>query len=136
LILDRGTRDCPLPEGTHLAFFDSPKSFEAARKRLRDAGAPVWQDSPTEGRSIYFVGSDGHTLEIYTSSLAGGLEADRRNFPTGTRFYSCALPGVGGCARLVLNRGCEVEPHAPDGSLHGPIRGGEDAVAAALEVVE
>jgi hypothetical protein len=48
----------------------------------------VWQDSPTEGRSFYFVGSDGHTLEIYTSSLAGRLEADRRNSPTGTHFYS------------------------------------------------
>ena len=48
----------------------------------------MWQDSPTEGRSFYFVGLDGHTLEIYTSSLPARLEADRRNSPTGTRFYS------------------------------------------------
>jgi glutathione S-transferase fosA5 len=86
LILDPGTRDGPLPEGAQLAFFVSPKSFEAARKHLRDAGAPVWQDNPTEGRSFYSVGSDGHTLEIYTSSLPARLEADRRNSPTGTRF--------------------------------------------------
>ena len=88
LILDPGTRDGPLPEDTYLAFSVSPKSFDAARKRLRDAGAAVWQDNPTEGRSFYFVDPNGPKLEIYTSSLQARIEVDRRKSPTGTRYYS------------------------------------------------
>jgi catechol 2,3-dioxygenase-like lactoylglutathione lyase family enzyme len=86
LILD--PRDGPLPEDTYLAFSVSPKSFDAARKRLRNAGALVWKDTPpTEGRSFYFGDPDDHKLEIYISSLLANLEADRRISPTGTRFY-------------------------------------------------
>lgn len=46
LILDPGARDGPLPEDTYLAFSVSPKSFDAARKRLRNTGALVWKDNP------------------------------------------------------------------------------------------
>ena len=86
LILDPTTREGSLPEYTHLAF--SVSSFEGASGRLVEAGVQIWQDSPTEGDSLYFLDPDGHKLEIHASDLANRLDADRSNPPPGMYFYS------------------------------------------------
>ena len=86
LILDPNVRKGPLPEYTHLAFSVSDSSFEEMGERVAEAGAEIWQDNPTPGQSLYFLGPDGHKLEIHASDLSHRIEADRGNPPPGMVF--------------------------------------------------
>ena len=72
---------------THTAFSVSPEDFRALAERIRESGARIWQENPTEGESLYFTDPDGHRLEIHASGLGARLVADRRDPPEGMEFY-------------------------------------------------
>lgn len=78
LVIDRDTRQGPLPEYTHIAFSVSQPDFRALRERIRASGATIWQDNWTEGESLYLLDPNGHKLEIHASDLAARLQAARQ----------------------------------------------------------
>jgi glutathione S-transferase fosA5 len=77
LTLDAATRTAPLPEYTHVAFSVSEASMAALAARLRDAGAPRWQENLSEGDSLYFLDPDGHKLELHVGDWRSRLAACR-----------------------------------------------------------
>ncbi|CAN5785837.1 FosA5 family fosfomycin resistance glutathione transferase [soil metagenome] len=68
LIVDLSVRDGALPEYTHAAFSVSAGDFDAMSERVRSSGAEIWQENSTPGKSLYFLDSDGHKLEIHASN--------------------------------------------------------------------
>ena len=68
LTLDERTRSSPPPEYSHIAVNVPAARFEDAAASIRASGAAVWQDTRSEGASLYFLDPDGHKLEIH----AGG----------------------------------------------------------------
>jgi len=79
LSLDAATRQGPLAEYTHVAFSVAPADFDAARERLREAGAETWRDNRSEGASYYFLDPDGHKLELHLGDLQSRLAHYRRS---------------------------------------------------------
>ena len=63
LVQDDAVRDGPLPEYSHVAFTVSAEAFEAVSRRIREAGAPIWQSNRSEGASLYFLDPNGIRLE-------------------------------------------------------------------------
>lgn len=80
-------REASRPDYTHAAFTVAPEDFEAASRRVLEAGAHPWQENPTEGASLYFLDPEGHKLELHASGLAARLAADREDPAAGMRFY-------------------------------------------------
>ncbi len=87
LVVDETVRIRPLPEYTHFAFTVTPEDFTALSLRIRQAGAPIWQENHTEGDSLYFLDPDGHKLEIHVSDLAARLADARANPWPGLRLF-------------------------------------------------
>jgi glutathione S-transferase fosA5 len=75
LLRDRHVRAGPLPEYSHIAFTVAQADFDALSRRIRAAGAPIWQENRTEGDSLYFVDPSGHKLEIHASDLAARIRS-------------------------------------------------------------
>lgn len=73
LALDPGA--APATGGTHLALSVGASDFDAARRRVLDAGAPEWRENRSEGPSLYVCDPDGHRLELHVGSLASRLRA-------------------------------------------------------------
>ncbi|MEM8743382.1 MAG: VOC family protein [Pseudomonadota bacterium] len=72
---DDATRSEPHPDYTHLAFDVDDHTFDAIAERITDAGARVWKDNRSEGRSHYFLDPDGHKLELHVGTLQSRLDA-------------------------------------------------------------
>ena len=72
---DEATRHEPHPDYTHLAFDVEDDQIDSMAARLSDAGARVWKDNRSEGRSHYFLDPDGHKLELHVGTLATRLAA-------------------------------------------------------------
>ncbi len=79
LRLDPETRADPLPEYTHVAFSVDAGDFPAACRRIGEAGANIWQESKSEGESLYFEDPNGHKLEIHVGDLKSRLADARLN---------------------------------------------------------
>lgn len=79
LVEDEAARSAVLPEYTHLAFTVAAGDFERVADRIREAGAPIWQENRTEGASLYFADPNGHKLEIHASDLYARLRSLRQN---------------------------------------------------------
>ncbi len=87
LVLDAGTRSGPMPEYTHTAFTVDPEKFAEAARKIREAGARIWQENRSEGESLYFLDPDGHKLEIHASDLQTRLRTARVNPWEGLEFF-------------------------------------------------
>ena len=72
---DDATRSEPHPDYTHLAFDVDDQTFDALATRITEAGARVWKDNRSEGRSHYFLDPDGHKLELHVGTLQTRLDA-------------------------------------------------------------
>ncbi|MDA7947663.1 MAG: fosfomycin resistance glutathione transferase [Hyphomicrobiaceae bacterium] len=72
---DEATRQSPHSDYTHLAFDVDNDAFEALAARITRAGARVWKDNRSEGRSHYFLDPDGHKLELHVGTLETRLNA-------------------------------------------------------------
>jgi catechol 2,3-dioxygenase-like lactoylglutathione lyase family enzyme len=79
LVLDPLTRRASLPEYTHIAFSVDEHEFPVVSRRIRDAGARIWQDNESEGASLYFEDPNGHKLEVHVGDLASRLVNARQN---------------------------------------------------------
>src|SRR5262249_22120713 len=88
LVLDAQVRDPGLPEDTHIAFTVSPADFDAMCQRIQHTEALIWQETRTEGASLYFTDPNGHKLEIRASDLAARLRAARAEPWEGLEFFS------------------------------------------------
>lgn len=69
LVLDENVRESTLSEYTHIAFSVSGDDFERLSTHIKQSEAEIWQESWTEGASLYFVDPNGHKLEIHASDL-------------------------------------------------------------------
>lgn len=67
-------RCVPHPDYTHLAFDVGEDEFDAMARRIAKAGAPVWKDNRSEGRSHYFLDPDGHKLALHVGTLETRLD--------------------------------------------------------------
>ena len=65
LSVDATTRTAALPEYTHIALDVPADKFDAACRRVHDAGATIWRENRSEGPSVYFLDPDGHKLELH-----------------------------------------------------------------------
>ena len=72
---DDAVRREPHPDYTHLAFDVADEEFDALATRIARAGAPVWKNDRSEGRSHYFLDPDGHKLELHVGTLQTRLDA-------------------------------------------------------------
>lgn len=90
LVVDQHVRSAALPEYTHIAFSVSAEDFPALQVRIRQSGAPIWQENWTEGDSLYFLDPDGHKLEIHASTLEARLNSARENPWEGLEFFENA----------------------------------------------
>ncbi len=60
---------------SHIAFHVDRHHFDAVSSRVRSAGAEIWQETGTEGDSLYFTDPDGHRLEIHATTLSERIES-------------------------------------------------------------
>jgi catechol 2,3-dioxygenase-like lactoylglutathione lyase family enzyme len=72
LSLDRPSFPEKRADYTHIAFDVDDADFDAVSERIR-AGAMIWKENRSEGKSLYFLDPDGHKLELHVGSLASRL---------------------------------------------------------------
>jgi glutathione S-transferase fosA5 len=58
----------PNPCYTHYAFSVLEKDFDNITKKIQQAGASVFKENTSPGKSLYFLDPDGHKLEIHIGS--------------------------------------------------------------------
>jgi catechol 2,3-dioxygenase-like lactoylglutathione lyase family enzyme len=75
LTLDSETRTSPPMEYTHIAFHVPGQDFAEMERRIRNSGAPIWQENRSQGDSLYVLDPDHHKLEIHCSDLSARLDA-------------------------------------------------------------
>ncbi len=83
LSLDAAVRHRSVSDYSHLAFTVSEGGFSVMEQRLRETGVAFWQNNHSEGDSLYFLGPDGHKLEIHVSDLKARIRSLRSVPPAG-----------------------------------------------------
>ena len=78
LHLDKETRSGALPEYTHFAFRVPARQFENLAARIRASGTRIFQESKSEGKSLYFLDPDGHKLEIHVGDLKSRIRSAKK----------------------------------------------------------
>lgn len=73
---------------THLAF-TAPDSLYRKLLRLVAAGSlPTWQETSTEGDSIYFLDPDGNKLELHKTTLKDRIAHGKLHWGSEVTWYS------------------------------------------------
>lgn len=67
----------PNPCYTHYAFTVAEKDFDTLSKKILQAGAPIFQENKTPGKSLYFLDPDGHKLEIHVGNYTDRIKAKK-----------------------------------------------------------
>lgn len=87
LVVDRDTRQNPLPEYTHIAFTVTADDFQAFSRQIEASGAKIWQKNSSEGESLYFVDPNGHKFEIHASNIETRIKTAKENPWSGLEFF-------------------------------------------------
>lgn len=71
----------PLPSGdySHIALNVKESNFQRIEEKLLNSGAQVWKENTSEGNSLYFLGPNGHKLEVRVGNLDSRLLVLKNN---------------------------------------------------------
>lgn len=78
----------PAADYSHIAFSVQTEALAALRARLPDLTVQQWQQSSSEGDSLYLLDPDGHQLELHCGSLQTRLRALERSPYSGLIWHS------------------------------------------------
>lgn len=79
LDFDRGQTRIPSLCNSHIAFSVSENDFETMSARIRSAGARVFKENSSPGKSLYFLDPDDHKLEIHVGDWKARIAAKKEN---------------------------------------------------------
>jgi len=72
---DKNRNNTPTSDYSHIAFTVTEEMFETVSSKILASGSKQWSTNRSDGKSLYFLDSDGHKLEIHVCGWQSRIEA-------------------------------------------------------------